>query len=35
MSSMINYRNELTTGHILCVEDPLEFVHSHKPWTSA
>jgi twitching motility protein PilU len=30
MSSMINYRNESSTGHILCVEDPLEFVHSHK-----
>ena len=30
MSSMINYRNESSTGHIICVEDPLEFVHSHK-----
>ena len=30
MASMINYRNENSTGHILCVEDPLEFVHSHK-----
>lgn len=29
MASMINYRNENATGHILCVEDPLEFVHSH------
>ena len=30
MASMINYRNELVAGHILCIEDPLEFVHSHK-----
>ena len=30
MSSMINYRNESVTGHIVCVEDPLEFVHAHK-----
>ena len=30
MASMINFRNESCTGHILCVEDPLEFVHSHK-----
>jgi twitching motility protein PilU len=30
MSSMIDYRNESSTGHILCVEDPLEFVHTHK-----
>jgi twitching motility protein PilU len=30
MASMINYRNESCTGHILCVEDPLEFVHSHQ-----
>ena len=30
LASMINYRNEHTTGHILCVEDPLEFVHCHK-----
>jgi twitching motility protein PilU len=30
MASMINYRNENVTGHILCIEDPLEFVHDHK-----
>ena len=30
MASMINYRNENITGHVVCVEDPLEFVHSHK-----
>lgn len=30
MASMIDYRNESTTGHIPCVEDPLELVHSHK-----
>ena len=30
MASMINFRKECDTGHILCVEDTLEFVHSHK-----
>ena len=30
MASMINYRNENVSGHILCIEDPLEFVHGHK-----
>jgi twitching motility protein PilU len=30
MASMINYRNENITGHMLCIEDPLEFVHEHK-----
>ncbi len=30
LASMIEYRNENTTGHILTLEDPIEFVHSHK-----
>lgn len=30
LASMINYRNENTTGHILTIEDPLEFLHAHK-----
>ncbi|HXQ22575.1 MAG TPA: PilT/PilU family type 4a pilus ATPase [Candidatus Acidoferrales bacterium] len=29
-AAMIDYRNETTTGHILTVEDPIEFVHMHK-----
>ena len=30
LASMINYRNENVTGHILTIEDPLEFLHAHK-----
>ncbi len=30
MASMIDYRNSSTTGHILTVEDPIEYVHKHK-----
>jgi len=30
MASMINHRNERMTGHILTVEDPIEFMHRHK-----
>ncbi len=30
MASMINHRNEEMTGHILTVEDPIEFMHRHK-----
>ena len=30
LASMIDYRNEHTTGHILSIEDPIEFLHSHK-----
>jgi len=30
MASMINHRNENMTGHILTVEDPIEFMHKHK-----
>lgn len=30
LAGLINYRNEMTTGHIITIEDPIEFVHSHK-----
>ena len=30
LASMIDYRNEHRTGHILTIEDPIEFMHSHK-----
>ena len=29
LASMIEYRNLSTTGHILTIEDPIEFVHKH------
>lgn len=30
LASMIDYRNENRTGHILTVEEPIEYVHTHK-----
>lgn len=30
LASMIDYRNSNGSGHIVTVEDPIEFVHSHK-----
>jgi twitching motility protein PilU len=30
LASMIDHRNSQTTGHILTIEDPIEFVHAHK-----
>jgi twitching motility protein PilU len=30
MASMIDYRNGLKTGHILTIEDPIEFMFKHK-----
>jgi twitching motility protein PilT len=30
LASIINYLNEHRTGHIVTVEDPIEYVHSHK-----
>lgn len=30
LASMIDFRNETTNGHILTLEDPIEFVHPHK-----
>jgi twitching motility protein PilU len=29
-AAMLDYRNEHTTGHIITVEDPIEFIHGHK-----
>ncbi len=29
LASMIGYRNRSTTGHIISIEDPIEFVHNH------
>jgi len=30
LASMIDYRNQNATGHILCIEDPIEFMHEYK-----
>lgn len=30
MASMIDHRNDTQTGHILTIEDPIEFLHKHK-----
>jgi len=30
LASMIDHRNENTTGHILTIEDPIEYLHHHK-----
>ena len=30
LASMIDYRNSTQAGHILTIEDPIEFVHRHK-----
>ena len=30
LASMIDYRNANAQGHIITIEDPIEFVHSHK-----
>ena len=30
LAAMLDFRNENTCGHILTVEDPIEFVHPHK-----
>lgn len=30
LAAMINHRNERQTGHIITVEDPIEFTHEHK-----
>jgi len=29
MASIIGYRNQNSTGHIITIEDPIEFVHQH------
>ena len=30
LAAMLNYRNMNATGHILTIEDPIEFIHDHK-----
>jgi twitching motility protein PilU len=30
LAAMIDYRNSNTSGHILTIEDPIEFLHKHK-----
>lgn len=30
LAALINYRNETSAGHIITIEDPIEFVHQHK-----
>jgi len=30
LAAMIDYRNENTFGHIITIEDPIEYVHPHK-----
>ncbi|MFY9178801.1 MAG: PilT/PilU family type 4a pilus ATPase [Venatoribacter sp.] len=29
LAAMIGHRNKNSRGHILCIEDPIEFIHSH------
>lgn len=30
LASMLDYRNTHRAGHIVCIEDPIEFLHKHK-----
>ena len=30
LASLIDYRNENSAGHIITIEDPIEYMHSHK-----
>ena len=30
LAAMVNWRNEQSFGHIITIEDPVEFVHPHK-----
>lgn len=30
LASMIDHRNETTSGHIVTIEDPIEFIYNHK-----
>ncbi len=30
LAAMVGYRNEYSSGHIITIEDPIEFVHEHK-----
>lgn len=29
LAALIGYRNQMSTGHIITIEDPIEFVHEH------
>ncbi|MDD2925636.1 PilT/PilU family type 4a pilus ATPase [Rhodoferax sp.] len=30
LAALVDWRNEMTFGHIITIEDPIEFVHAHK-----
>ena len=30
LAAMLDYRNQHRSGHIVCIEDPIEFLHAHK-----
>jgi twitching motility protein PilU len=30
LAAMVGYRNQHSYGHIITIEDPIEFVHEHK-----
>ncbi len=30
LAAMVGYRNRTTTGHIITIEDPIEFIHHHE-----
>jgi twitching motility protein PilU len=30
LAAMLEYRNQHRDGHILCIEDPIEFIHQHQ-----
>src|SRR5687768_11102723 len=30
LASMVDYRNQNKSGHILAIEDPIEYLHTHK-----
>lgn len=30
LAAMVGYRNKNSTGHIICIEDPIEYVHQHE-----
>lgn len=30
LAAMLDYRNRHRSGHIVCIEDPIEFLHSHQ-----
>lgn len=30
LAAMLNYRNQNKSGHIVCIEDPIEFLHPHQ-----